>query len=331
MIISNKQKTFFDLFPTPEFLLFSTTGIVITDTDIKFVQLRKKMFGDGFELIHASKIDNPKGIVESGIINNPSELTSILQNLSAHYSIHYTRANLPDEKAYLFTAYINWVPHEGLNDAIAFIIEENAPVSLAESVFDFEIISEDKRAGKIKLAVSVLPKNVVETYVKIFESVGVTPVSFDLESQAIARAVIRQGDKQPILIINLSPEKTGFYVVEEGVVQFSTTLSYGIDGDGSYKNLNDLKVEMNKIFGFWEDLVNKSGQTGKKIEKVVLCGIGGNKTDFVEKLMSESKIPYSLADVWQNMFSAKSHVPEISFDVSLDYASVIGLVLPYDR
>ncbi|MDO8728921.1 MAG: pilus assembly protein PilM [bacterium] len=331
MAVSSRKKNLFDLFPAPEFLLLATTGVVITDTDTKFMQLRRKLFGDGFELMHASKIDNPKGVVESGLINNPKELAPILQKLSSHYKVRYVRASLSEEKAYLFTTYINWVSPEGLKDAVAFIIEENAPISLAESVFDFEIIREDKSAGEIKLSVSVLPKNVVDAYVGLFESVGITPISFDLESQSIARAVIRRGDRQTILIINISLEKTGFYVVEEEVVQFSTTVAYGISGDESYPNLNDLKVEMHKIFTFWNARTNKSGQPEKKIEKVILCGLGGNKVDFVEKLMSESEVPYMLADVWQNLSSSKSQTPEISFEESLSYAAVIGLVLPHDQ
>ncbi|MDZ4206016.1 MAG: pilus assembly protein PilM, partial [Patescibacteria group bacterium] len=223
MISLLKQKTFLDFFPAPEFLLLSTTGIAITDIDTKFVQLRRKIFGDRFELAHASKVDNPKGAVESGLINNSDELVSILKKLASHYNIRYARASLPEEKAYLFTVNINWVPPEGLKDAVAFIIEENVPMSLAESVFDFEIINENESAGEIKLAVSVLPENIVNAYVGLFESALITPVSFDLESQAIARAVIRRGDKRPHLIINLSLKKTGFYVVEEEVVQFSTT------------------------------------------------------------------------------------------------------------
>lgn len=341
MTVSSRQKTFFDIFPTPEFLLLSTTGIAITDTDTKFVQLRRKIFGDGFELAHASKVDNPEGAVESGLINNTNELISTLKQLSSHYNIRYARASLPEEKAYLFTTNINWVPPEGLKDAVAFIVEENVPVSLAESVFDFEIVSEDKSAGEIKLSVSVLPKNVVDAYVRLFESASITPISFDLESQAIARAVIRRGDTEPTLIINLSLKKTGFYVVEEEVVQFSTTLAYGIGEDESYPSLNDLRTEMQKIFVFWNTRTDslrpssseasKSGKLGKKIEKVILCGLGGNKMDFVEKLMNEKEVPFVMADVWQNISPSHSRVPEIPLDESLDYASAIGLVLPRDK
>ena len=315
------QKTFLDLFPAPEFLLLSTAGIAVTDTDTKFVQLQREIFGDGFKLANSSKIDNPQGIIES----------NVLKKLSSRYGIRYAHAVLPEEKAYLFTTTIGWVPPLGLKDAVAFIIEENAPVSLAESVFDFEIIREDENAGEIKLSVSVVPKSVVSAYVEIFESALITPISFDLESQAIARAVIHRGDKRPHLIISLSLKKTGFYVVEEEVVQFSTTPAYGIDEGDSYPSLNDLKAEMRKVFVFWNARTDKSGKPEKKIEKVILCGLGASKTDFVEKLMSESEVPYALADVWLNMSPSRSHVAEIPFDESLGYASVIGLVLPRGR
>ncbi len=328
MITLLKQKTFLDLFPVPEFLLLSTTGIDITDADIKFAQLRRKVFGDGFELAHASKVSNPIGAVGSGPIHNSNELVSVLKKLASHYNIRYARASLPEEKAYLFTVSIDRVPSLELRDAVAFVIEENAPVSLAESVFDFEVVSETEGTGEIKLAVSVVPANVVNAYVELFESALITPVSFDLESRAIARAVIHRGDKRPQLIINLSLKKTGFYVVEKEVVQFSTTSTYGVGGDDPYVDLNDLKAEMRKVFAFWNARTDKSGKAGKKIEQVILCGLGGGKVDFIEKLMSESDVPYALADVWLNMSPSRSHVSAIPFEESLGYASAIGLVLP---
>src|SRR3989344_2718958 len=183
MIVPARHRAFFDLFPAPEFLLLSTTGVTVTDSDTKFVQLRRQTFGNGFELAHASKINNPQ------------------------------------------------VAFGGLRDAVAFIVEENVPVSLAESVFDFEIIDQMPGSNKIKLTVTVLPKDIVNAYITLFESAGITPISFDIESQAIARTLIHRGDRRPNLIINLSRKKTGFYVVEDKVVQFSTTSAYSIGED----------------------------------------------------------------------------------------------------
>src|SRR3989344_5459887 len=326
MTSSSRQKNFFDLFPAPEFLLLSTVGISITDEDIKFVQLRRQIFEDGFKLVHSSKIINPEEAIKSGLINDPSKIVSILKELSLHYGIRYARASLPEEKAYLFTTTIGWVPHEGLKDAVAFIIEENVPVTLAESVFDFEVIREDKNADEIKLTVSVLPKNVVQSYIELFESAGIVPVSFDTESQAIARALVHRGDKRSHLIVNLSIENTGFYIVEEEVVQFSTTPAYGFGKDDLYPNLSDLKAEMRKVLAFWNARTDPSSE--RKIEKVFLCGPGAGKEDFVRKLMDGSDVRYVIGDVWLNTSPSRSHIPKITFDESLDYASAIGLVLP---
>ena len=327
MIPLFKQKTFLDLFPAPEFLLLSTTGIVITDTDTKLVQLRREIFGDGFELSHASQISNPDGAVESGVIKNPNELRTVLKKLSELYNIRYAHATLPEEKAYLFTTTINRVPPEGLRDAVAFIVEENVPISLAESVFDFEVVGGTVATPEIKVAVSVLPREIVNNYVELFESAGIVPISFDIESQAIARAVIHRGDKRPHLIINLSQKKTGFYVVEEEVVQFSTTPAYSVGESDSSQNIDDLKVEMRKVLTFWNTRTGKSGNPERKIEKAILCGPGASKKDFVEKLMKDEDVPYALANVWINTSPARNHVPGVPFEESLGYASAIGLVL----
>lgn len=326
MMLLPRQKSFLDLFPTPEFLLLSTAGIALSDTDTKFVQLRKEILGDGFKLLHSKKIDNPQGAVEFGNINRAEEISNMLKNLSSKYNIHHVHCVLPEEKAYIFTTKIGWVPPQGLRDAVAFIIEGNAPVSLGESIFDFEIISDDKSAGEINVAVCVLPESVVKSYIDLFESAGITPISFDTESQAIARAVVGRGDRRSHLIINICENKTGFYVVDEEVVQFSTTLAYGLGKDHSYPNLNDLRTEMSKVITFWDSRTNT-----QRIEKLILCGPGANHKDFVGKLMSESEIEYVLADVWLNMSPSRGHAPEMFFGESLSYAAAVGLVLPHNR
>ena len=331
MNLLSKQTTFRNLFPAPEFLLLSTAGIAVTDADTKFVQLRREIWGDGFKMVNFKKIDNPKGAVESGLINNREDIVTILKNLSSQYHIRYAHVVLPEEKVYIFTAKIGWVPPEGQRDAVAFILEGNAPVSLSESVFDFEIISGDENTGEIKVAVCVLSENIVNAYIEIFESAGISPVSFDIESQAIVRAVVGHGDNLPYLVINSFTNKTGFYVVEEGVVQFSTTLSYGMGEDESYSSINDLKAEMRKVIAFWSSRTDKSGNLEKKIEKIILCGPGGSNKNFVLKLMSESEVPYSLANVCLNMSSSHSPASGLPPKESLEYASVLGLALPRYR
>ncbi len=308
-----KQRAFLNLFPAPEFLMLSTSGVSITDYDTKFVELKREVLGDGFRLVHSSQSMNPKGAVTGGLVTRGEEIISILKEIKSHHHIRYTRATLPDERSYVFTATIDRVPKESMRDAVAFIVEENAPVSLLDSVFDFTVV--DKQPDKFKVAVSVLSKDIVSTYIDLFERAGITPVSFDVESQAIARAVIQRGDKTPYLLINFYQYKTGFYIVENGAVQFSTTVAL----------TSDVGAEMRKVLTFWEAR-HSSLDTPHKIEKAFLCGKRVDN-DFVASF-GDYKLSYERADAWVNL-SASSKVnlsPEIR-DESLDYAAAIGSAL----
>jgi Tfp pilus assembly PilM family ATPase len=277
--------------------------------------------------VHAGDIELAKGVVEAGFVHKKEELVEALKELSSKYGMHYIRASLPEEKTYLFTATIDDVAPENLRDAVAFIIEENAPVSLVESVFDYEVLGRKEGKLEIRVVVSVLSKKVVETYTDIFESAGMSPVAYDIESQAIARSVILQGDMRSQLIINLSKSKTGLYVVEDGVVQFSLTPSLGTQGEGAYPDLNDLRSEVRKLFTFWNTRLDKDGLPGKKIEKVLLVGPGASDKEFANSLMFGTGVEYSWANVWINVFSFSHWVPEMPFEDSLSYATATGLAL----
>lgn len=326
--LSNK-KTFYNLFPTPEYLLLSTCGLSITDESIKFIQFQRGLFGNGLKFTHYERVLLPDGIVSSGYINNAEALTSILKTLALKYGIRYARATFPEERAYLFTATIEKVPAEGLRDAVAFILEENVPVKLADSVFNFDVVEDLTESNQLKVIVSVLSKNVADFYIQAFEAAGIIPVSFDIESQAIARAVVPMSDKLPQLIVNLNARKTGFYVVENGVVQFTTTLPYESGENAPYPHLNDLKIEMRKIFAFWNARPANSGLRESKIEKVILSGPGALNDAFVIEFMNDCPVEHTLANVWLNTSQGLEHLPKKEItEESLEYSAAIGLILP---
>ena len=319
------QNFFYNHFPTPEYLTLSTSGVAITDEYVHFIQFRHGLVGSGLRLAHHEKIALPAGVVESGFINNAEGLTAVLADLARRYGLNYVRATLPEERAYLFTATIDKVPAEGLRDAVAFIIEENVPVTLADSIFDFDILSAGDEADKLHVSVAVLSNKVVNFYLPVFEAAGITPVSFDIESQAIARAVVSKGDKSAQLILNLGEKKCGFYVVEDEVVQFTTTLKFGA---GDRAHLNDLKTEIKKIFTFWA-AHDKSASADHNIKKVLVCGEASLDQSFVTELMAESPVLYEFANPWINFSGATDKLPSELAKDTLEYAPAIGLAMPH--
>jgi hypothetical protein len=323
---SKQSRKLLDYFPVPDYLLLGTSGVTLTDKSAKFAQFKK---GDkGLQLIHFVDIPFTKGAVTSGYINDTEEVKKALIYLRDLYKLEYVLATLPEERAYVFTTEIDKVPYDELKDAVAFTIEENAPVTLDKSIFDFEVIGKTD-GPKIKVSVTVVTYKGTALYADIFDSAGISPISFEIESQAIARAVIPRGDERTQLIINLTPDKTGLYIVGEEVIQFTSTVPFGArEVDKAYPDMHDLKSEIRKIFAFWNTRLDYQGVPIKKIEKIVFVGEESVREDFVSELVGDAGIEYSLGDVWVNALSVEDAVPNIPFKESLGCAAAIGLSLP---
>ncbi|MFZ2048869.1 MAG: pilus assembly protein PilM [Minisyncoccia bacterium] len=324
-----RKRSFFDFFPTPRFLELSKVGVAFSDQNIHLVEFKKSHRAGDLSIDHYNAVALLTGVILGGYIYEQEALVKALRDLKSKHSFDYVRATLPEEKAYLFTTEVDKEPFDSLRDRVAFIIEENVPVSLAESVFDFEIIGNIKDKEQIRVAVSVLPLKAVETYIHVFEAAGITPVSFDVESQALARAIVPNGDERTQLIVNLEENKTGLYVVEDEIVQFSSTPAFGaVKDENGYRDLLALKSEMRKVFAFWNTKLGIDGAPGKKIEKILIAGRGAKDDNFVSALMEDMDIEYEVANVWVNAFSLFGDLPDISFEESLAYGVSVGVALP---
>lgn len=326
-VAPHPKKDFLDFFPVPDFLRMSLTGINITDTSIQMVEFEKSVGRHGV-LKHCVEVELANGIVISGTIQDKEALIIALTELRKKYGLQYVRAILPEEKAYLFTTEVEKATPENLRDVVAFTIEENAPVLLKESTFDYEIVSAIPQSSKVRVAVTVLLTEVVETYVKCFEAAGLTPISFDIVSQAITRALVPRGDNGSYLIVNLGERTTGLYVAEQEITVWSSTLPFGIMDMKKDSDVSRLKTEMRKLFAFWNTRIGTDGTQQERIQKIVFCGEGATEGEFISSLMSGIEIEYTLRNVWANAFSIDDQIPQIPFDESLKYGAAIGAVLP---
>ncbi len=323
MIVPKRKKTFLHFFPAPEFLLLSTSGVAVTDKAVRFTQFRRNSFSNKKHLSKWGRVALPVGAIESGFIRGTEEAKAALKALAQEYKLYFVRASLPDEKAYLFSAIIDKVPEENMRDAVAFIIEENVPISLQKAIFDFRTV-ELPDSSKVKVVVSVVHKRVIEAYSKIFEEAGMRVVSFDIESQAIARAIIPKGDTRTTLIVSVGEKKVSFYVVENEIVQFSTTPAQDLLASSSL-NLRELKAEMQRVFAFWNSRVDAGYGGEKKITNILLCGSAVNDKNIIGELSADFPVEYNLVDPWVN-----ASIPGMGGSIlkeSLEFVSAIGLAL----
>lgn len=313
----------FDLFPTPRFLTLTDAGVSISERTVRFISFTPGKNGE-LHVDHSGEIPLPEGVVSSGEVRDKQRLIEILSKLSKEEGLRFVSATLPEERAYLFTTTVDRVPYKDLRDTVAFVIEENAPVSLSKSLFSFEVLDTPT---DLKVAVSVLPTDVAQDYIEVFEAAGLTPVSFDIESQAIARSMVKVGDERSHLIIYLGHNRVGFYLVRDEVVQFSSTLAIDVSNSTDPEMIKTLKAEVRKFFSFWSTKTGLNDMPNQKVERILVGGPWAKDETLVSSIMSDVETPYSLGNVWVNVCDVEKRLPDMPFESSLAYAAAIGAAL----
>ena len=178
--------------------------------------------------------------------------------------------SLPEEKTYIYQTNLPKQALNNLEEAIKFTLEENVPLDPSEVSFNYHIVSDD--GNNIEVAVFAVSKELVLSYLRLFKEVGLTPVSFESESQSMAKAVIRKDDNNSHILINFDFLGVKISIVKGGVVRYTSTIPLNMDeikenpeGEG----MRRLAEQVNKLLVFW--FTNK-GQEGEKIKTAIILG-----------------------------------------------------------
>lgn len=308
----------YNFFPTPKYLKKHTAGLSISDNHIRLVALSEDK--KGLHLSCYKEVSIPNGVIVSGEIQNKEELISLLEKVKKETGFYSVMASMPEEKVYLFETEIPKVLQSEIKSTIEFKIEESVPLKAPETIFDYVIL--EQKEDSLKLVVSALPKSTVESYEEVIISAGFSLFGMNIESQTMARSIIKDDDNGLYLIVHFSSDKIGVYVVKDRVVRFTSTINIAKDQNSFYAKA---AFEVLKVINYWSDSINKDKSL--HFQKIIVCG-----SDFdhscLDVISQTTNIKASLANVWVNVFDLKNEVPEIGFDDSLRYASAIGLAIP---
>lgn len=347
-------------FPPPKFLRMPAVGITISDHSIKVMELSYS--GNHLEIGRYGDIPIQEDVMISGDMKDRKKLKDILLSIKEKFGITFICASVPEEKAYLFKIELPQEAINNLRESIEFQLEEFVPISSKEAVFDYEIINKKNDNEKIEVNVSAIPEKYITDYLSVFKEAGMTPISFEIEAQALKRAVVPNGDCGTYMIIDIGRTRTGISIVSDGFLRYTSTVSLGGDSlvtaiqkqmgisfqeadkikqkFGFIKNekntelyksltitMSALEEEINKRYSYWSEHSENIDKQKKKIQKIILCGGNAHIPGFKEYLSLRIKTPVDIANIWTNAFSFDDYVPDISFNYSSGYASVVGLVL----
>jgi hypothetical protein len=307
-------------FPPEKFLKPPHLGISFSDTNIKAIFFDKTQKEPS---LTSAIVPIEKGAIVDGVIVGSGEVIKKLSTIKESFSSPFVFFTIPDELAYVFPASIPMGPKGDMTESVAFIMEENVPLTLSDIIFDFvptQIIASESE-HKVSVVVAACAKKEIEKFTDIIYKAGFESVGCVHESQAIANAVIPKNSSGTFCIIHARERRVGIYLVKNNLVHFST-LRPILDED--YK-----KQFLDEYEKFLEYCSKYDVNQEQPIKAVLVCGEFDSAKKVVEAVVgsSDKTKNVKLSNVWTNIFEIDKHIPDISYEKSLNLAGPVGAVL----
>ncbi len=355
---SMHTNTFAALFPTPAFLTLPAAGIDISDTSIKYLDAQRTKDGLIPQSFATMRLQN--GIIVDGVVKDVDGLAKALQELHHNTNRHFVNVALPEELVYLYTLEVPTAhTRKDILQVIEFSLSEHAPISSDNAVFNYDVIRT--RRNVTQVSVTVFPKDVVLGYQKALQKSGFRVKAFELEASSVARSVIPATADGVSMVIDFGRTRTGITIAFNQIPIFSTTVKVGGAAitetimsfysvseeeanviklakgivqcddqtlcDKLNKEITDLVEEIQRHYRYWNTRRDEEGNQIAHIECIYLCGGAVGLRGLPEHLATVLKVPISVGNVWENMFSLNDEIPKISRTDSWGYATAAGLLL----
>ena len=192
-------------------------GLDISDLSLKIVKLRKKRGALSLASFGEAKIK--PGIIKEGEIKDEKALIQILKKASVEVKgeklkTKYVVASLPEEKAFLQVIQMPKMKEEELKSAVIYEAENYIPLPIGEVYLDSQIVPPVyNHLDHLDVLITALPKKTVNSYLFSLKEAGLKPIAFEIESQAIARALIKnEATTSPLLLIDLGATRAGLII-----------------------------------------------------------------------------------------------------------------------
>lgn len=201
----------------------------ISELSFKIIKLKKDR--KKIRLASFGEFVIPSGIIEDGEIKNEDSLSNIIRGSikktkGEKIKTKYVAVSLPEQKSFLQVIKLPKMTKQELNKAVKFEAENYIPLPLDEVYLDFQIIKSLKKdASHYNILIAALPKKIIDSYVSSIKKAGLIPVTLEIESQAISRALIKgKISQEPVLLIDLGATRTSVIIFSGSTVCFTTSI-----------------------------------------------------------------------------------------------------------
>ncbi len=204
-------------------------GLDISDLSLKIIKLKKR--GKFFALSSFLEKDINPNIIREGEIKDEQGLAKIIKEAlpkvkGERLKTKYAVASLPEEKAFLEVIQLPKMPMEDLKSAVIYESENYIPLPIEEVYLDSQIVPPMyDHLDHFDVLIAALPRKIVDPYLSCLRKAGLQPLALEIESLAIARALIKKEITPfPVLLIDIGATRTSFIIFSGYSLKFTSSI-----------------------------------------------------------------------------------------------------------
>ncbi len=200
-------------------------GVALGDTHIRGLQLAGTL--SSAHVVGFAEAELPKAVFGGDGGVDSEGLAHVLEQLFGRqqYGQFTTRdvaINLPESNCFVRVIHVAPMTDAEIDAAVPFEAESYIPIPVDQVYLDWKRLGE--AGGRVELLLVASPKDFVDRVLKAVELAGLTPVSVEVQSEALARAVVALGSRETLLMADMKATRTDLVMVERGSIQFTSTI-----------------------------------------------------------------------------------------------------------
>jgi type IV pilus assembly protein PilM len=329
-------------------------GLDFSDASLRFMKLKQTLHGIVPDVY--AHVVIPAGCLSGGRIQDEAAFTAFLTTVRTTHHLTNVRIAIPESQVYSVMLPIDTAAGNDIRASIELLLGDMIPLDVSAAIFDYEVLTTTDKT--IVVQVVAIAKEVAESYLRAFTQAGMTPVSFEVDSQAIVRALMRPHTPGSVLIVDIGAERTGISIVTCGTAVYTTTLEFGgttlinalmreqhIDLRDAHTMLHEgispmrqqtfgtlvgalsvLRDEIDRRFIYWHDRKDELAPL-PAIDTVYLCGGYSTIDGLADYLSASLKLRVVASNPWTNCVSFDQSIPSITNTEAQSYVTAIGLAL----
>ena len=213
---------------------FDSFGLDIGDRSIKAAYVHSH--GSDYSLESFGSTSVAEGVFNNGVIEKPEELKRCIGTLLRGVSgkripTRYAHVCLPETQAFIKLITLDTPSQEELPALIREILPNHIPVEPDECYIGWQVIKLENKEetgaqDTLEVLVGVVPKAISDAYTKTLLFSGITPLSMQIEAEAILRSLLPSKSEyaDPVAIIDIGATRSSFICYDKNTIQFTVSI-----------------------------------------------------------------------------------------------------------